>query len=298
MKIKILHKNKAAVSNYFQAPKYQVAQTDAAVELIISGATTDLNKEQLSKFPSLKFIIHCCNGINTIDTEYCKQQNITIFNSPTANINATAEHTTALILSSLRKIPQADQSMREGFWRRDQFLAKEINQCTIGFIGFGKIARIVNQKLSSFNPKQILAYDPFLTQEQITNSAKNVTKVDLEQLFKEADIISLHLPLLDSTRNMISEPQFNLMKQDCVIINCSRGGIIDETALIKFLNNNQLATAALDVFENEPNNNSQLFQLPNIILTPHIASMSKKAQEAMVTEAKENFEAQILNSSK
>ncbi|MBT4445911.1 hypothetical protein HOA92_00435 [archaeon] len=292
MNIQILHKNRDLVSTYFQEAKYQVTQNNQEVETIVSGGTNELSKEQLQLYPNLRNIIHCCNGTNTIDINFCKQNNIQIFNSPTANINATAEHTVALILSTLRKITQANKSMKQGNWNRDQYFGKEINECQIGFIGFGRIARLVNQKLSNFNPKKILAYDPFLTQEQM---GENTTKVELTELFKEADIISLHLPLLESTRHMISKDQFDLMKTESILVNCSRGGIIDESALIGFLNKNQAAAAALDVFENEPNVNQKLFELPNLTLTPHLGSMSKKAQLRMITEAKENFEAKILN---
>ena len=292
MKTKILHPKKNQVSRYFQEPQYQLTENNEEVELIISGSSTDLSKEQLQKYLQLNNIINCCNGINNVDQEYCKQNNITIFNAPTANINATAEHAITLILTALRKITQADRSMRQGYWKRELFMGREINECNIGFIGFGRIARLVNEKITSFKPKQILAYDPFLSQEQMGAAA---TKVELKQLIKEADIISLHLPLLDSTRNMISTDQFKLFKPETIILNCSRGGIIDETALIEFLKNNNGAAAALDVFENEPEIKPQLLELPNITLTPHLGSMSKKAQERMITEAKERFEESIDN---
>tara|TARA_Y100000310_G_scaffold341823_1_gene442303 strand:- start:2438 stop:3340 length:903 start_codon:yes stop_codon:yes gene_type:complete len=295
MKFKILHHKKEQIKNIFNDKSYELTDDNQATELLVTGSTTNLKKEELTKYPNLKFIVHCCNGTNTIDQGHCKNNNIQIFNSPTANINATAEHTVALILAALRKIPAADKSIREGLWERDLFLGREINESTIGFLGFGRIARLVLEKLSSFKPKKVIAYDPFLSQEQIdqvTPKGLNVKviKSELDDLLKEAEIISLHLPLLPTTKHMIGKDQFEMMKDKTIIINCSRGGIIDEAVLIEALKSNKIAAAALDVFEGEPQVNPKLFDLDQCIMTPHIASMTAKAQSRMILEAKENFE--------
>lgn len=293
MRYTILHPKAIQIKDYFADPLFIPTVNNEIVEIIISGAANDLSTNILLNYPKLKYIIHCCNGINNIDQEYCKQNSIQIFNSPTANINATAEHTVALILASLRNIVAADTSIREGKWERNQFLGKEINECTIGFLGFGNIARLVQKKLASFEPQRIIAYDPFLSQEQIDQVAPSGTKVikaELNELLKQSDIISLHLPLLPATKHMIAKDQFELMKNDSIIINCSRGGIIDEDALYDALTNKKIAGAALDVYDDEPVVNPKLFKLTNCTMTPHLASMSRKAQQRMIFEAKENFE--------
>lgn len=293
MKFQILHHNKEKIRENFTEVNYENIVDNQKTELIVSGSTSILNQEELAKYPFLKYIIHCCSGTNNIDQDYCKTHQIQIFNSPTANINATAEHTVALILTAQRKILAADKSIREGNWDRDKFQGKEINDCTIAFIGFGNIARSVLKKLSGFNPKEVLIFDPFLSQEQITSKTINninTKKVELGELLTQADIISLHLPLSLQTKHLIAKDQFNLMKKDSIIVNTSRGEIIEEDDLYDYLISNKKAFAALDVFENEPNINPKLKELKNCILTPHISSMTKVAQEKMIMEAKENFE--------
>ena len=293
MKYQILHHNHDEVQIHFKENKYQLTSDNQETKLLVVGSTTILKENVLKKYPSLKYLVVTCNGLNNIDQEYCKNNNIKIFNSPTANINATAEHTAALILASLRNILPSDKSIRRGKWERKLFIGTEIRENNVGFIGFGRIARLVCQKLESFSPKNIYAYDPFLTQEQIdqvNSTSLKVNKVELNELLSKSTIISLHLPLLPKTKHLISKDQFNLMQKETIIVNCSRGGIIDETELIEALTTNKIKAAALDVFENEPEVNPDLFKLPNCILTPHLASMTAKAQESMITQAKESFE--------
>ncbi len=283
MKIQILY-DKQIVHDIYKSH----TQTDnkAEVEAIVISSKQSPN---LTEYPNLKYIVTCSNGINHIDKNYCKEQNIKIINSPTANINATAEHTISLILTALRKIPQANQTMKQNRWDREEFYGKELNECKIGFIGFGNIAKLIHKKLQSLEPNSFLCYDPFLTKEQI-EEYQNCTKIeDLNTLFKEADIISIHVPLLDQTRNMIAKEQLNMMKEDTILLNCSRGGIVNEADLINHLENNKNFTACLDTFENEPTPNENLTKLQNAICTPHLGSMTRKAQTAMITEAAENF---------
>ena len=193
-------------------------------------------------------------------------------------------------------MPSKKQIIQEIYGENDD-MGKEINDSSIGFLGFGRIARLVLTKLSAFEPKSVYAYDPFLSQEQMddVNPVKQikVQKAELNELLAQSTIISLHLPLLPETKHMITEEQFQLMQKDTLVINCSRGGIIDEEALCVALKEHKIAGAALDVFEGEPQVNPKLFELENCILTPHIASMSDKAQTRMILEAKEAFEAHL-----
>ncbi len=293
MKTTFLHHN-PNIASYFQEQLYEATESQAETEIIVAGAKTELDAISLANYPKLKYIIQCSNGINTIDTEYTKHREIKIFNAPTANANATAEYVVALILSCLRKIPFADKTIKEGKWERRKFTSREIRELNIGLIGFGAIAKLVHKKLTGFDPKQFLVVDPFLSKEQIEIDERT-KKVEIDQLLKESDIITIHVPLLDATRNLINTEEFKTMKDQATLLNCSRGGIVNEQALITALeegekNEGKQLFAALDVFPNEPEVNPELLNFDNLILSPHIASMSKSAQERMILEAKRRFE--------
>src|SRR3989344_456755 len=243
MKIFILHSD-PTVTNYFKAYK-----KSGNPDIIVSGANNKVTSRVLGKYPNAKYIINCCNGIDNIDQSYCKEKNIHIFNAPTANINATAEHTIALLLSLLRKIPQADSHVRFGQWERKKFLSQELKDLTIGIIGFGKIGQLIYKKLLALEPK-FLVYDPLFTKDKMEKFTK-CTLVPLNTLIRTADILTLHVPLLPQTIKLISKKQFDSMKNGTMIINTARGELIDEDALLNALRSNKIS-AAIDVFENEP----------------------------------------------
>lgn len=281
MKILILHPN-SKVTDYFY--NYEVSNNP---DILVVGASNQINSEVLKKYPNVKNIINCCNGIDNIDQTYCKKHDINIFNAPTANINAVAEHTVALILSLLRKIPEANTHVHSGQWKRFSFLSQELKDLKIGIVGFGKIGQLVYKKLQSFEP-EFLIYDPIFTREQI-DKFDRCSLVSIDELISTSDIITLHVPLLPETKKMISKKEFDLMKKGAMLINTGRGELIDEEALINVLNSGKIFVA-IDVFTNEPKINPKFFNLPNTILTPHISSMSIEAQKNMILEAKLNFE--------
>jgi len=181
----------------------------------------------------------------------------------------------------------ADRTIKSGKWEREKFFSREVKDLKIGLIGFGNISKLVDRKLRAFDCK-FLVVDPFLSAEQIEIDACT-KKVEHDELLKGADVISVHVPLVDATRNLLSEKDFSLMKEDAIVLNSSRGGIINENDLIKYLENGKL-NAVLDVFVNEPSVDSRFFTLDNVLLSPHMASMSSSAQVNMILEAKENFE--------
>ena len=269
------------VRNYFT--EYEESSDP---EMVVASAKTPLSSDVLGAFTSLKYIVQCSNGLNTIDLRYCKEKGIKIFNAPFANANAVSEYVVASVLSVVRKLILADRTIKSGKWEREKFYAKEVKDLKIGLIGFGNISKLVHKKLRAFDCS-FLVVDPFLTAEQIEIDS-HTKKVEHTELVSSADVISVHVPLLDATRNLLSEKDFSLMKNGCIVINSSRGGIVNEEDLIKHLKSGKL-NAVLDVFVDEPNVDSRFF-LDNVLLSPHIASMSSSAQENMITEAKENFE--------
>ena len=285
MKIFILHPD-TTVANYFKA-----YETSEDPDILVSGAGNAVTGIILEKYPNVKHIINCCNGIDNIDQNYCKEKNIRIFNAPTANINATAEHTLALLFSLLRKIPQADRHIRSGQWDGQRFLSRELKDMTVGIIGFGKIGQLIHKKLSAFEPN-FLVYDPIFTKDQVEKYTR-CALVSLDTLIHTADILTLHVPLLPETTKFISKKEFDSMKDEAMLINTGRGGLIDEEALFNALRSGKIS-AAIDVFENEPKINPGFFSLPNIILTPHIGSMSIEAQKNMILEARANFEKSLV----
>ena len=286
MKIFILHPD-PKIADYFKT-----YETSDDPDILVSGASNTITNTVLEKYPHVRYIINCCNGTDNIDQNYCKEKNIRIFNAPTANINATAEHTLALLFSLLRKIPEADNHVRSGLWERQRFFSRELKDLTIGIVGFGKIGQLIHKKLLAFEHK-FLVYDPIFTKDQIEKFAK-CTLVSLDTLIRTADILTLHVPLLPETTKFISKKEFDSMKSGAMLINTGRGGVVDEEALLHTLQSGKIS-AAIDVFENEPKINPKFFSLPNIILTPHIGSMSMEAQKNMILEAKNNFEKSLGN---
>ncbi|MBI2410271.1 MAG: hypothetical protein HYV32_00040 [Candidatus Kerfeldbacteria bacterium] len=285
MTIQILHHNHNLVSPYFT----EYTQSDNP-EIIVSGAKQKLPAEVLQRYTKLQYIIQCSNGIDNIDTAYCTKKGIQIFNAPTANINATAEHAVALMLALLRHIPAANADVRAGNWHREQFVGKELSDLKVGIVGFGKVGQLVYKKLQGFEP-EFFIYDQAVEQTWICDY-EQCSAVSFEELLSQSDIITIHLPLMDETRHLFSEKEFAKMKDGALLINTARGGIIDEEALLRVLKTGKIS-AALDVFPDEPNVNPKFIQLNNVILSPHIASMTEGAQRRMIEEAKEHFERAI-----
>ncbi len=255
--------------------------------------STKIDKGVLKRAKNLKSIITCSAGTDHIDINTCAKKGVKVYSSPGANANAVAEHTVALILSVLRKVHHADKHVRDGKWSRENFLSYELHGKTLGIIGFGTIGKMVAKKMYGFGMKMI-AYDPLLTRKQIEHAdgfehmgIKKISRLD--DLIKSADVITIHVPLNPSTRKMISKKQFEIMKPNAVLINTSRGAVVDEKALARSLKEGKIHGAGLDVFEKEPPENAELLNLPDTILTPHIATMTEQAVKNMSIQAVETF---------
>jgi len=220
-------------------------------------------------------------GVDNIDVEKASAKGIVVMNTPDANATTTAELTFAHILSLSRSLPKADRSVRSGKWERSKFMGAELANKTLGMVGYGNIGRIVASRAKAFKMK-IVAFDPFVTADVFAK--EGVTAMGVDDLVKAADYITLHCPMNDKTRGIISAARIATMKPSARIINVARGGLIDEQALYEAVKAGKIAGAALDVFDKEPPGESPLFELDNIVFTPHLGASTDEAQLAAGTE--------------
>ncbi len=249
-----------------------IPQFDALIVRSASKVTADV----LERAKNLKIIGRAGVGVDNIDVQAATERGIIVINSPDGNTIAATEHTFAMMLAVSRNIPQANQTMHSGKWDRKKFVGVELRNKTLAIIGLGKIGAGVAKRAQSFE-MNVIAYDPFVSEERAKSLGVKITELD--ELFKTADFITVHMPLTNKTRDMIALPQMKLMKPTVRLINCARGGIINENDLVTALKENIIAGAAIDVFENEPlAEDSPLRNLPNIILTPHLGASTVEAQ--------------------
>ncbi len=249
-----------------------IPKFDALIVRSASKVTADV----LERATNLKIIGRAGVGVDNIDVQAATERGIIVINSPDGNTIAATEHTFAMMLAVSRNIPQANRVMHTGGWDRKKFVGVELRNKTLAIIGLGKIGAGVAKRAQSFD-MNVIAYDPFVSAERAKNLG--VRLVNLDELIKVADFITVHMPLTNSTRDMIALPQMRMMKPTVRLINCARGGIINENALATALTEKIIAGAAIDVFENEPlAEDSPLRNLPNIILTPHLGASTVEAQ--------------------
>ncbi len=257
------------------------------IEAIFVRTYTKVTKSLLGQFPNLKFILRAGVGIDNIDLQECKKRDIKVINAPGSNANSVAEYVIALMILLLRNFSLQVESLKKGNWRLLSAKGKELKGKTIGLIGCGAIGHLIAEKLIAFKVKQVLGYDPYL--DKNTLKKFSIKKTNFTILIKTADIVSLHLPLTPKTRNLISQNELSLMKKESYLINTSRGGIINEKDLIWALRTKKISGVALDVFENEPKVKEEFFSLENVILTPHIAALTKEAELAMCLDPVKKF---------
>ena len=266
----------------------ELADTINEYNGIIVRSRTKLTADIIEKADNLQIIARAGVGVDNIDLDAATEKGIMVVNSPESTSVTVAEHTMGLILSMARKISIADKSVKDGKWEKKQFLGVELRNKTLGVIGMGRIGSQVVNRCKAFG-MDAMAYDPYLPEEVAKQMGVGLT--DLETVLKNSDFITIHVPLTPETKHSISTEQFEIMKDGAFIVNCARGGIIDEDALYDALVNNKIGGAALDVYEEEPPKDSKLFGLDNIVLTPHIAASTKEAQrDAAIIVADEIIE--------
>ncbi|KUK18626.1 D-2-hydroxyacid dehydrogenase [Thermococcus sibiricus] len=252
---------------------------------IIVRSKPKVTKEIIDAAPSLKVIARAGVGLDNVDVEYAKSKGIEVVNAPTASSRSVAELAVALMFNIARKVAFADRKIREGAWPKKQCMGFELEGKTLGIIGFGRIGYNVG-KIAKTIGMNVLLYDVYKNYERAKEIGAEF--VELEYLLKNSDVITIHVPLLESTYHLINEENLKLMKPTAVLINTSRGPIIDTNALVKALEEGWIAGAALDVFEEEPlPKDHPLTKFDNVVLTPHIGASTVEAQEKAGIEVAE-----------
>ncbi len=232
-------------------------------------------------------------GVDNIDVETCSRRGIVVMNTPFGNTITTAELAIAHIVAAARRIPQASASMRAGKWEKSRFMGKELTGKTAGVIGAGNIGAIVCDRLRGLHMR-VLVYDPFISDERA--AAMGVTKVEsVEELAEQADVLTIHVPLVEATRNLINADILARMKKGAILVNCARGGIVDEAALYEACKSGHLFAAALDVYAQEPPGpDYPLLELENVSFTPHIGASTTEAQENVAVQIAEQMADYLL----
>ena len=249
-------------------------------------SATKVTQEIIDAAPNLKVIGRAGIGVDNVDIPYASSKGVVVMNTPFGNSITTAEHAIAMIMALARQIPEANARTQAGEWPKNGFMGVEVTGKTLGLIGAGNIGSIVASRALGLRMK-VIAYDPFLTEERAVEMG--VEKVDLESLVTRADFITLHTPLTDETRNILSRERLEKAKKGVRIVNCARGGLVDEAALKDLLDSGHIAGAALDVFAAEPAKESPLFGTPNFICTPHLGASTTEAQVNVALQVAEQI---------
>ncbi|HWP02196.1 MAG TPA: phosphoglycerate dehydrogenase [Gemmatimonadaceae bacterium] len=270
----------------------ELADAIAEADAVLVRSATRITRDSLARADRLKVIGRAGVGVDTIDVDAATERGIAVLTAPAGNTISAAELTFALLLALARKVPEAHRSMREGQWDRKSFTGIELYGKTLGLIGAGRIGGEVARRARAFGMR-VLAYDPFLNAERAR--ALDVEVATLDQAIERADIISVHVPLTDSTRNLIGRPEIARMKRGVFLLNVARGGVVDEAALLEALHSGQVGGAALDVYSQEPlPADHPLRNAPNVVLTPHLGASTMEAQHHVAVEIAEAVRAALL----
>jgi D-3-phosphoglycerate dehydrogenase len=258
----------------------------AAYDGLAVRSATKADKEVIAAARNLKVIGRAGIGVDNIDIPAATARGIVVMNTPFGNSITTAEHAIALLFAAARQIGAADVSTQSGKWEKNRFMGVELYAKTLGLIGCGNIGALVAERALALKMK-VIAYDPFLSPERAVKLG--VEKVELEDLLARADAISLHTPLTDKTRNILSAEAIAKTKQGVIIVNAARGGLVDEVALRAALESGQVAAAGFDVFVTEPAKENVLFGAPNFVATPHLGASTNEAQENVALQVAEQM---------
>jgi D-3-phosphoglycerate dehydrogenase len=254
-------------------------------------SATKVTRELLDVATNLKVVGRAGIGVDNVDVKSATARGVVVMNTPHGNTITTAEHAIAMMFALARQIPEASASTKAGKWEKNRFMGTELTGKTLGLIGCGNIGSIVADRAVGLRMK-VIAYDPFLTEKRALDLG--VEKVELDALLARADVITLHTPLTDDTRGILSRTAIASMKRGVLIINCARGGLVDEQALAEALREGHVGGAALDVFETEPATDSPLFGLENVVCTPHLGAATAEAQENVALQVAEQMSDYLL----
>ncbi|MFY9291021.1 MAG: phosphoglycerate dehydrogenase [Methylorubrum rhodinum] len=255
-------------------------------------SATKVTGKLLAEAPNLKVIGRAGIGVDNVDVPAATAKGVIVMNTPFGNSITTAEHAIAMMFALARQIPQADASTQAGKWEKNRFMGVELTGKTLGVIGCGNIGAIVAERAIGLKLK-VAAYDPFLSPERALELG--VEKVELDALLARADVITLHVPMTDRTRNILSAENLAKTKPGVRIVNCARGGLVDEAALRALLDSGHVAGAAFDVFVTEPATENPLFGHPNVVCTPHLGASTSEAQENVALQVAEQMADYLVN---
>ena len=272
----ILEKNGLQITYEPEITPDQIAEKIGNYQVVVVRSRTKITKDLIQRADKCKIIARVGVGLDNIDQDAAKEKNIRVINAVEGAMNAVAELVVGLMLSLAREIPRADREVRNGNWIKKELMGTELRGKYLGIVGLGNIGKRLGRLAKSFN-MNIIGFDVMPIDEEFSKEV-GLMKADLGTLLASADYVSLHVPLLDSTKHMINAEKIATMKSTARIINTSRGGVIDEDALYDALKNGNLGGAALDVFEIEPATSNKLRELPNFISTPHMGAQTKEAQ--------------------
>jgi len=263
--------------HYKKLSRQELLEKIGGFDAFLYRGSEKLDAELLRAAHNLKLIIRPGVGIDHIDAQYCENNSIRVINTPIASTVSVAELTIGLMLSLLRHIPQADASIRRGEWGKDKYFGTQLAGKTVGIVGVGRIGRAVARRLAAFGV-QIIGFDPFLHEEDFAQAGVEHV-FSLEDLLARADVLTFHVPLTSDTRHMLNAANIDQVKHGALLINASRGKIIEQKAVIEALKTGILAGAAFDVYPNEPSVDNELRELDNVVLTPHLGACTQQAME-------------------
>ena len=271
--------------------KEKLAEVIGQYDGLAIRSATKVTPTILEKADKLKVIGRAGIGTDNIDKEAASKKGVIVMNTPFGNMITTAEHAIAMMFAVARQIPEASASTHAGKWEKSKFMGIELTNKTLGVIGAGNIGGIVCDRAHALKMK-VIAYDPYLGEEKAEQMG--VEKVELDELLARADFITLHVPLTDQTRNILSRENLEKTKKGVRIVNCARGGLVDEEALADLLKSGHVAGAAFDVFKEEPAESNPLFDLPNVVCTPHLGAATTEAQENVALQVAEQISNYLL----
>jgi len=248
----------------------------ADVDAVIVRSATQIDVEALAGAPKLKVVARAGIGLDNVDVDAATARGVLVVNAPVSNITSAAEHAVALLLSAARNIPAANASLKAGEWKRSSFTGVEIADKTVGVVGLGRIGVLFAQRMAAFGTR-LLAYDPYVPPARAGQIG--VQLVTLDDLLRESDFISIHLPKTPETKGLIGEREFGLMKPGAILVNAARGGLVDEHALAQALKAGRIGGAAVDVFVSEPCTDAPFFEHPSAVVTPHLGASTGEAQD-------------------
>jgi D-3-phosphoglycerate dehydrogenase len=262
-----------------------LAQAIGGYDALIVRSQTQVTAAVIDAAENLKVVARAGIGLDNVDVEAATRKGVMVVNAPQSNIVSAAEHAIALLLAQARNIPRADAALKDGRWERSAFQGVELQGKTLGVVGIGRVGTLVAQRAAGFGMR-VIAFDPYVPKDRAKEIGVELMPT-LEALLVQADFVTIHLPRTPDTEGLIGDHEFSMVKPGARLVNTARGGIVEETALAKALEDGRLAGAALDVFEHEPTTDSPLFRLENVVVTPHLGASTAEAQDKAGTTVAE-----------